>query len=710
MDWSLVPRGPVSATVQGALALAALGVVGDVTHLDPLVGVAAGTVGTVGTVVAGAHRDLSTAPLLYRVGCWIGAGSWWTYTLATTVWAQPVWAALGVGALASGVLSPLGRATARRRTPAVVPGTALVTRNVAAIGTDWEARIQRVCSVRVEVTNVIVWPTRAGYDVHLTLPGGGVTRKHLQDRAEALATDACLPEGCGVEFVGGGNRRLVIARVNTVNRLSQVIAYPADHSPRSVLEPVVFGEYSNSDLVGAVVREESMLVSGKRGSGKTTLLQDISVALGRCADHLVWHLDLNGGGLTQPWIDVWLDGKVTRCPIDWAAPNAEEGKLMLASGITIAKHRKASYRKLKRAHDTSLLPVSPQLPQITIVVDEGAQAVQDRQLEALLGELQNIGRNEAVNVIISSLRPTSDLVPTNMRRQTGVRIQMYGPDEDELGHMFGWHLGIAMDQLAGKGTGFISVDGAQPRPFRAYNITPSQIEAAALAIAGLRPDLDEASAQAAGPAYATRLERMRAVFAAMADDFDDEDGDVDGGGPAPVACLPSGPSTGSAAPVAAAVVPRPRFEVLSGGAAADWPDLTTPAQPPAAPAATGTAADWPDLMALPTTPSGLSGAPVTAPSAPAVEQPLPEIVRRTIAAFGAAERMHSETLAALLGLEQADLPGLLAPLGIRPLPRAFLVSGKHKRGYALADVLAAADRIHRGEVQVPPQVAAWPAA
>ncbi|MEV5890003.1 hypothetical protein [Nonomuraea fuscirosea] len=50
---------------------------------------------------------------------------------------------------------------------------------------------------------------------------------------------------------------------------------------------------------------------------------------------------------------------------------AREGKLMLTAAIAIAKHRKAGYRKLKRAHKTDLLPVSPDLPQITIIVDEG---------------------------------------------------------------------------------------------------------------------------------------------------------------------------------------------------------------------------------------------------------------------------------------------------------------------------------------------------
>ncbi len=686
-DWSLTPRSAAGATAQGALALAALATVGDVTALDPIWGGAVTAAGALATVVVASHHGTAPTALIYRLCCWIGAGTWLTYTLAATPWTLNTFAALGVGALTAGLLAPLGRATTRTRRP----GTAVLLRHSARTGAEWESRLVRVCRIRATVTEVRSWPTGTGYDVHADLPGGGVTRKQLAGFAEALATDARLPEGCGVEIVGGGNRGAVVLRVSTVNRLAQIISYPPDYTPATVLDAIGFGEHANSDPAAAEVREESVLIAGKRGSGKTTLLQDISIALGRCGDNLTWHLDLNGGGLTQPWIDVWLDGRVQRCPIDWAAPNLREGKLMLRAGVAIAKHRKASYRKLKRAHNTNLLPVSPELPQITIVVDEGAEAVKDRELEALISELQNIGRNEAVNVVVSALRPTSDLVPVNMRKQTGVRIQMHGPDEEELGHMFGWKSGVSMDQLAGKGTGFISIDGATPRPFRAYNVLPAQIEQAALAIATTRPDLDPASADAAGEPYATREQRMRAAFTDL--DTDDTDDPGDDYAPAPAAL--------------ATVATTRRLTVVPGGADS-WADPFDLARNPATgPAPTASAADWPDPR-----PQLVRVEPVPAVPAPVPAHLLPEVLRRALQGFANAEdhRMHSAALADVLGITPTELGSLLRALGVKPLDSPFVRGGVSRRGYALEDLAAVAERICRGEIHVPDEVARWPAA
>ncbi|MFF4413219.1 hypothetical protein ACFYY8_11865 [Streptosporangium sp. NPDC001559] len=682
VDWSLQPRGAVSATVQGTLALAAAATVGHAAGLSPLWGGVATAAGALGTVLVSAHHNHGPSALLYRLGCWIGAGSWWTYTLITTPWTQGAWASLGVGALVAGMTASIGRAAPRPASGR--PSSALVLRSTARLGIEWEERIRRICRVAVTVTDVTTWPNGAGYDVFLTLPPSGATRNDLASRAESLATSADLPEGCSVEVLGveGQGRSRVVLRVSTVNRLGQTVGYPADYSPRSILDPIVLGEYSNSDPAGVEVREEAGLIAGKRGSGKTTLLQDVSVALGRCRDNLVWHLDLNGGGLTQPWVDVWLDGRVRRCPIDWAAPNLAEGKVMLAAGIEIAKHRKASYRKLKRQHNTNLLPVSADLPQITIVIDEGAQAVGDRDLCKLIEELQNIGRNEAVNIILSSLRPTGDLVPVNMRKQSGVRIQMYGPDQEELSHMFGWTTGgkLSLEQLAGKGTGFLSFDGSTPRPFRAYNVLPAQIEEAALAVADIRPDLDVASAQAAGPAYAARYDRMRRVFTDRANNTDHDE---------EVPNLPAVPAAGA--------VERPagrHLTMLPGGAdASTWADPLTLIQRRPAPASMADAANWPDprrpLRAEQIHPVGPGNGTQAAPENAA---PIPEIIRRALGVFAAAdaERLHSAELATALGLTQTDLADALRPYGITPLTQPFKRFGERGRGYALEDFQAAA--------------------
>lgn len=683
-DWSLTPRGVASTVTQAAGALAAATSAGELAHVNPAWGAGLAVAGALGHLAVSAHRAFAPEAIVYRLAAWAGAGGWATWNLMGdhTIWSQSGVLSLAAGALVAGIAAPLANNTRDGDRPS----RALVLRSAARAGDEWADRIFRVCRVRVTVTNVVTWPSGAGYDVHAELPRGGVTIRMIADKAEGLATDARLPHGCGVQVEAGSHRGEIILRVATVNRLAESITYPADYAPRTVLEPVAFGEYPDSSTTEALLRELSVLASGPRGKGKTTLLQVLTAGLLRCRDHLVWHLDLNGGGITQPWIDVWLDGRVQRCPIDWPAPNLAEAKRALRAAIAIAKHRKAAYRKLKRQHNQSLLPISAALPQITLIVDEGAEAVKDRDLQKLLGELQNIARNEAVNVILSSLRPTSDLVPVNMRKQTGVRIQTHGPDEEELAHMFGWNRRLSMDDLAGTGTGYVSIDGAPPRPFRWYNLTPMQIEEIALAVADIMPTLDEASATAAGDDYATRYDRIRAYFADGADHLDEDDNEE-----------PYEPMS------------RPHLTVMNGGANGwDALDRVLNGTPPP-PRRARSWADLDEVLGQPT-PAGV----LTAPRAASADvQPVPELLRRALAAFDDAgnAKMHSETLAAELGMASThELNKLLVQLEVRTLPEAFYVAGKRARGYHRDHLADAADRIAHGEQEVPDEVAEWPAA
>ena len=123
------------------------------------------------------------------------------------------------------------------------------------------------------------------------------------------------------------------------------------------------------------MRQASVLVIGQTGSGKTILLNVLTAGAGRCRDALVWHIDLNGGSLSQMWLAPWLEGHTDRPAIDWAASTPAEALDMALAALRIAKDRKTSARKLKIAADTTLMPVSPDLPEIVIFLDEGAEAV-----------------------------------------------------------------------------------------------------------------------------------------------------------------------------------------------------------------------------------------------------------------------------------------------------------------------------------------------
>ena len=398
------------------------------------------------------------------------------------------------------------------------------------VAVEWEQRINRVCRVKVVITDVVAWEGKCGYDLHADLPAGGATRKHLERFAEGLAADAHLPEGCGVEFRRGKDRGRVVIGVSTVNRLHEDVPYPIDYSPRSIMDPVELGDYRDGSTVGVELREASGLVTGQKGSGKTNLLAVLTLGVARCRDALVWHIDLNGGGMSQPWLHAWLEGQADRPPIDWAAPNPFEALLMVTIALAIAKDRKTSYRKFKVGSDSNLLPLSADLPEIVIVVDEGGEALapgnNDPIIKAIrngLEEIQRIGRNEGINPVVSSLRATADLIAPNVKKQSSVRIGMFVQDDEELSFLFGWNTGISTDDLPTKGCGFVTYEQVPPRPFKGRLLRPRQIVEASVVVAQTRPELDASSTQIADAEYvidgrrlrglySTRYQRMRRAF------------------------------------------------------------------------------------------------------------------------------------------------------------------------------------------------------
>jgi hypothetical protein len=707
-DWSLAPRGTISATVQAAAGLVATAGVGDVAHIHPEFGAIGAGVGALSHVVVSAfHAKHTPSAILYRLACWAGAGSWLTWGLAEHHWmSSGSLAALAIGAAGAGIAAPLASRTRDEH-----PGRTLVLRSSARAGEEWEARFKRVCSQNVTVADVKPWATGAGKDVYGKLPTGGATLQQLKAHATALATDADLPDGCGIEFESAGTRATFVAHVSTVNRLLETIDYPEDYSPRSIYDPIDIGEHRNSTLAAVELRENSGVVVGQKRSGKTNTIDVMTVGVGRCRDAMVLHIDLNGGGVSQAWLHPWLDGETDRPAIPWAASNPLEALYLTTVALAVAKHRKSAYRRFKVTSDSKLLQISPDLPEWVIFVDEGAESMglganKDpilRQVRDNLEEIQRIGGNEGVNIVPSALRATQDMISPAVIKQSRIRIGMLVQDHEELAYLFGWQHRSSIDpaDLAGQGSGFIATGPETPKPFKAYRMLPSQIVRAAVAIAKQRPELDAASAAVAdgefeldlggrkpvivSGLYSGRYDRMRAAF------------------------------TGEQAPTAEVAIPEPAevekyapLRLVAGGNAADWPDLRGGAEP-ADTVELSDAAAWPTLSTSPKTATSTPAGVLTA----ARVQPVPEILTRALAAFDDArdDRMHSETLAAALGIGNLhEMSELLRPLEVRPLASWFMRNGDRARGYARESFAEAASRVALGELEVPAAVAAWPAA
>ncbi|MFI0425129.1 hypothetical protein [Spongiactinospora sp. 9N601] len=751
-DWSLRPRGPVSAAGMGALGLAAAAVAGgELAELSPLYAAGAGMVGVACTVVAGG--GLHPRNLWYRVGVWAGASGWLTWAMAAGLAQVPPWPVLGLGALAAGLLGPWATAAGTHLPgPAAAAAaereqTAHLPRQHTETAAEWTARIRRCGGgLRVTITEVRPWEHGTGFSALLLLPPGGKTVSHLDTLRDGLAADAQLPEGCGVEFTPGPNRGAAWMHVATVNRLAQTIDHPGGLAWRSITQPVAIGEFRDGSTVTLHLREPSTLLVGQKRSGKTVTLHDLTRATGLCVDNLDWHMDLNGGGVSQAWLAPWLAGQTDRPAIDWAAPCAEEALLMAEAHRNIAIARKTDYAQLKLQADVQLLPVSADVPQVTVLMDEGRELlspqIKDPIVKAArdrIEETQRVGGNEACALVLSVLRCISTTVDTDVLKQCANRLIMFVSDTSEIQYLFDYPKGVSPADLSGQGSGFVRAwpDNLTVRPWKAWMMQPRRdIFPAAVEIATHRPDLDAPGARAAGTAYRTRYERMRWLFSTpeqrtrlpkpspieLPGVRDDRNRPIIWD---PALTHPAAGDHGNE--LATTAEPRPPasrttsggdlLHAVTGGTAgmtAGWGD----AEAIAAAAAAEHAAARP---IAPATPAAADGGRLHAEQvhqvgqAPAAE--VPTLLRCALLAFDQVRgvRMHSEELAAALGIIGDDgrgdplaLAALLRPLGVTTLPNKFMRGGREARGYALDALEAAAARIAAGGLAVPAEIAAWP--
>ncbi|MFI6290116.1 hypothetical protein ACIBEJ_00940 [Nonomuraea sp. NPDC050790] len=693
-DWSLTSRGTTSGTSVGVLALAAAAVAGHAADVDPYY-CAFLTVGAgVGSVVRSMLKNATSPALVFRLLRSLFAGGWVSYVQLTEP-TPGVFYTIAAAGVVAGALAPLFEAGPKTSTS---KGRSVVLRKTTKLAEHWENLILQVTGGAVRITEVTYWDTGAGFTLHGVLPLT-MSLKQLgsASNCDRLADAARLPNGCGVEIRRGGQRGMFAIDVATVNRLTQDVDWPGTLQMTSINQPKPLGEHRDSTPVLVSLREAAAVVIGMRGSGKTTCLHGLTWQCGMCFDAIVWHMDLNGGGLSQPWLRPWIEGVTDRPAIDWAAADLEEGLAMSEVFLDILHDRKTTYAHLKIDQDVGLMPVGDGLtapPAIQLLVDEGAEALAPnsrdplkRRLRENLEEAQRIGRDGAGNVLVSSLRATQDMLAAQIVKQASLRIGMLVQDHAEYNYLYGWHFPFTLDDLHGKGTGFIQTMEAPIRPWKAGNLRPSLIRQGAIHVANHRPELDAAGIAVAGEVYATRLERMRARFTPgaelvpMPDAFLERHGLRD----------EQQPST-PAAPAAGGI---PSLSVIPGGVEgilARYNLAPDRAQPPLH------AEQVHQLEATDAMPLGRLG-------------DLPPVLRACLQHMDQqhTNRMHTVELAAALGLTKRELGDLLRAIGVRSHSQPFERRGKSLRGYERTAFEEAARRIREGVQHVPEEVARWSA-
>lgn len=502
--------GGVIATV-GPLVAAATGYAGDVPAWAPAIPAA-------GVIAGMAMRDRVRArpwsERAFRLAAGVAAGAWTVWSTWAGPWSLVNLVVGGSVAAAGWLLAPAFVGEDEQRPAEGAPAETAMPVGRCAY---WKALIEKICRVQpVTVNDVGDWPNGAGFTLYVEFaPGSGDTWTAIRDNAVRLAgsVQPRLPKGCMISVVEGDLQGTAVVRIPTVYALAKDVPLPDDTDRLSIWDDLPIG--LNEDTTTAVVnlRQASGLVAGQRGGGKTNLLKVLIGQLLRCQDNVVWVADLNGGGLAVPFMLPYAEGEVATPPIDWVANTAEEVVLMARVAAAIAADRKARYAALTARSGGDLLPVTRDLPQITIVVDETAEVDDDpaaRSAMDALKKVQRIGRAEAVNVIFSALRATQDTIPVSLRKQSSLKLCGPVEDDTELEYMLPGARVRSAD-LVHPGTFFVrrGDQGAAVRQIKVYRTLPDKIRRLVLATDGNRAQIDAAGQQVGGRVHAERMRRLQ---------------------------------------------------------------------------------------------------------------------------------------------------------------------------------------------------------
>lgn len=492
--------GPVAGTANAGGAALNAAVWGSALGVTPMLAVAGGVAGGIGAVVAGVAEDLPGARLVWRASCWAAAGSWTAWAMAAGPTSPTV-----LGMLLAGVVGMGGGAIAahRRRkknTADALPAAVAMTLEERgdALAIEWVRRIKRVAEIDVQIPYVDLWDA-GGFTLHVVLPAGGVLFEDLARHATRLAGDANLDTGCEVTPRRGRKRRLVFLDVTTVGDALEQTHHLTDLSPLSINDDLPIGVLRNGQPATVNLRFHCLAMAGQVDSGKSNQLNATQTQLARCVDTIIWNIDLTGGNLSRNWVKPWYQKDGADHPvIDWVAATDRQAEHMLDAALAIIDGRRSAYHQLMADANEDKIPVSPEIPEIVVVIDEIHRL--PRHLRKKLVDVSDTGRGAGVRVVACGLRAVDSYLPGDILAQARVRVGMRVTDDRELAYLFGWKDKVDPNSAPYPGCGFLYQGEAGNEslvPFRGYRVDPNRIGDAAKQVSRWRPALDDVSQQLA---------------------------------------------------------------------------------------------------------------------------------------------------------------------------------------------------------------------
>lgn len=528
-DWA-AGHGPVTGALSATTGCLAVATTGAATGMPPGWALTVGVAGAIGHTISSLRERLSARTIAMRSASWLVGAGWTTWAMTT---GPLTWAALGSLATIGVGIGAAARSTLlyeeARELEAIAADERQVNRELSAerraIAAEWVDRVQRVCNITLRVLAVEIWPTGTGFTIDAELPAGGTTYDRIAQHSAALSADARLPHGCTAVASQGIHQGRVLIDVTTVNVLSEERTYPSDYSPLSIYTGIPWGYRTNAEEICVFLREQCALVVGPTGSGKTNMVHVILAGFARTTDVLTWVIDLNAGSAGLPWVRPALDANGApidgvRPGIDWLASTHEEAVLMLDAALAVGLRRKVAYQDLMAERNTDQLPISAKIPQIMLVVDEGAEILTstDRRMKELakkILEVIRMLRAMGVRTVLTALGATGSVLGNLMiRREAKARVCLTGGEVEgmDLSKVFPGARGLRVDQAPYKGAGFMGTPESAAALFKNWRILPNQIRDIVHATTDMHPTLDDVSRKAAGDAYTNRWDPERTAW------------------------------------------------------------------------------------------------------------------------------------------------------------------------------------------------------
>jgi len=453
--------------------------------------------------ISGAHHR---AYKIYRSAMLAAAGAWCIACGFAAPW-SPVMGVTAVGMIitAAAVTPPL-----YRMEPKTGPGA--LVRALSTRESKWRQILETRARLRDADISIQDWENGHGYDVNIELPQGGTTADGIESACRWYAQDLKLPHGCAVTADSGEHQGSVKLHVNTKNALKTIYHYPREliTQPASHFEPAPVGVLATGEQITVGdLRQKSVLLVGKTGSGKTVTLHNLLAHYIRCTDQLTYVIDLKGGDSVQAIMQPYYDGQISRPPIDGVGDTPERAQLLTAWLREALIHRVSAYRRVRLDSGQSLMPLSPQIPAIRIVVDEPKMIWSDYQLRSTIGEdlksIQETARNAGGRIDLTALSGKNEEVPSSMQKEMDHTIALKVADKTELRYVMPGEQHLSVDNLRERGMAYVQLDERPVQLMRSYYATTPIMREIAIHSAGILPRIDEAMTQV--PSYAQVADR-----------------------------------------------------------------------------------------------------------------------------------------------------------------------------------------------------------